>query len=168
MEDRSCALSWVPRIVDPFDGSEDDGRCPTPLAKALRRVRGSTRMVDFAAATGVSQSAVSKWERGVTAPSLEHLAQIEAALGLPAGRIAAEAGFVGPDAFERGGLLAVHYTLDTGLVDTVRSALQLGLGVALRNESVPDPDDPDVCVEEWVVEVYREPLRRSPSGPSAL
>lgn len=41
-------------------------------------------------------------------------------------------------------------------VEAVQAAATLGFGVALRNESVPEEDEPGTVSEQWVVEIYSE------------
>ena len=68
------------------------------LALAIRRARGDMGQVRFAAVIGRVQSVVSQWENGRSMPSIEALAITEERLGLPLGTLAAEAGYVSPEA----------------------------------------------------------------------
>lgn len=51
--------------------------------RAMRR-RAGLSMRQLGAAVGVSAMAVSKWERGITSPTSEHLLALAAALGVKA------------------------------------------------------------------------------------
>ncbi len=41
-------------------------------------------------------------------------------------------------------------------IEAVQAAATLGFGVSLRNESVPDEEDPGAGAEQWIVEIYND------------
>lgn len=59
-----------------------------------RRARGLTQD-ELEQMTGISQSSISQWQRGQRGvPNIEHIAQLEEALGLPVGALLIEGGYV--------------------------------------------------------------------------
>ena len=64
------------------------------LGQAIRRHRGETPQSELAQRLGVSQASISSWEQGGVALPAEQVAEVEAALGLRAGVLLIEAGFV--------------------------------------------------------------------------
>lgn len=64
------------------------------LGQLIRRHRGETPQSDLAVRLGVSQASISSWELGGVSLTLEQLAGVEAALGLRAGVLLIEAGYV--------------------------------------------------------------------------
>lgn len=64
------------------------------LGRAIRQARRGLTQVELAGRLGCPQSSVSSWETGLVEPSLERVHVIEAALGLPAGRLLIEGGHI--------------------------------------------------------------------------
>jgi hypothetical protein len=52
-------------------------------------------------------------------------------------------------------------------VEAVQAAATLGFGVSLRNESVPDEEEPTTSSEQWVVEIFHEAPTAEPEPASA-
>jgi transcriptional regulator with XRE-family HTH domain len=66
------------------------------LGDAIRRARHPMSQVELAKRLGCPQSAISQRENAKVSLTVEHVYRIEEALGLPAGQILLDAGFVSP------------------------------------------------------------------------
>lgn len=99
------------------------------VAAALRRARASRgwRQEDLARESGIAQPMISKYERGISTPSIAELAWLERALDLPAGLLFVEAKVVPPTT------QAVHaITADPDLGEPERDLVLKAYWVAVR------------------------------------
>jgi transcriptional regulator with XRE-family HTH domain len=134
----------------PSDAAADRARA---LGAAIRRARGDRSQSELARRLEVTQSTVSIWESGDRVPFLEQMLELEDALGVPRGRLATEAGFVGansaplPEAVSN---LVLH---DDSVSPMLDAAMLLGLGVRLTNELLPVDGEPDTFEEVWLLEL---------------
>lgn len=80
-----------------MDRHRDEDERRLRLGRAIERHRKARAMSQEAleAASGVSQSSISQWQRGRRGvPNVNHVARLEEALGLRPGTLLIEAGFV--------------------------------------------------------------------------
>lgn len=64
------------------------------LGAAIRQSRGSRSQTDLGLLVGRPQATISTWENGRVCPDLPMVNRLEVVLGLPAGQLLIEAGFV--------------------------------------------------------------------------
>jgi hypothetical protein len=140
------------------------------LGAAIRRLRGARTQAEFGASIGlvcgeddVPQTTISRWEGGLVDLSYEQVRVIEAALGVPTGTLAIEAGYVDLTAAPPPHLdevKAFFFSHESDMRSCLKAAINLGLGVRVRNRRVYRDDDeasyeaahlePDL---EWVLEL---------------
>lgn len=142
---------------------DTDSRVPGPtvsraerLARAIRTARGHGRQYDFAIRLGRPQATLSYWENGRSVPSLDALVEIETALELPLGSLAAIAGYFTPEACGAlaGSPLALRrYETRDAAIEAVVAADVLGMGVRLSNGGVRSDQ---LGPSSWLVEVTTE------------
>lgn len=91
------------------------------LGEALRRARGRMTQDELAAATGIDQGTISRWERGQGQPGLDQIRQIEDAAGRRRGFVLIAAGYVSVPATPRA-MIETDAELENGYRVLVLSA----------------------------------------------
>lgn len=76
------------------NGAQTDSARRAALGRAIRRHRGEVAQSELAQRLAVSQASISSWEQGGVALTAEQVAAVEAELGLRAGILLIEAGYV--------------------------------------------------------------------------
>ncbi len=102
----------------------------------------------------VPQTTVSRWEKALVDLKLHQLRDLEVALELTPGHFAAVGSYLHPSISQRLEPMSTFYfdRLDD-LVDHLRAADLLGVGLRLRNRLV-EVDGAGLETEEWVMDLY--------------
>lgn len=112
----------------------------------------------LAAAVGVPVELVVAWEAGLAELTLDQAASLDHAFGLPSGSTGAAGGYFGFEAAPASPEALVstkEYVGSAGVLGAVEAAMELGLGVRLRNQFVTTDSGPDwsEAEERWVLEL---------------
>lgn len=151
------------------DSDDNRARIRSELGASIRRTRADVTQAALATSMATTQSAVSAWEKGQVALSVEQLLQIEHVLGVPYGSILVDAGVLQPAKlwrFDAGAIRSYAALDEKTMFRLVRAAVELGMGVRVWNQTVDSPDNPESVTEEWMVVVAGAPAPDDSSIPS--